>query len=126
MVLKGLHILHCPVCGGTNVQLLAWIDANTNVWCCDINSHLEKEDTWCEDCEEHTGLATLRELWERFSEIKINDNGEIEEDFMFFKAGTSRINVWDWFDERCPNSLIDDLIKPNKLSQICQKDVFTK
>ena len=26
---------HCPICGGTNVQVRAWVDANTNEYICD-------------------------------------------------------------------------------------------
>lgn len=35
---------------------------------------------------------------------------EIEEDFLNFPAGTLKIDVWHWFDERCPNNLHDDLM----------------
>lgn len=106
-----LQTLYCPECGGTNVQIMAWVDANTNQYCSDVNTPTEVEDTWCNDCEYHTGLATLAELWETFSEVPINNNDEIERDFLCFPAGTSRFDVWHWFDERCPNGLHDDLIK---------------
>lgn len=110
MALKGLDILHCPVCGGTNVQIMAWINANTNEYVSDVNTPAEREDTWCDDCEEHTGLVTLKELWEQFSEIPVNNDDEIERDFLLFPAGTSKFDVWHWFDERCPNNLHDDLM----------------
>lgn len=50
-------------------------------------------------------LETLREsrdlsleaAWGRF-DIPINDEEEIEEDFLHFEAGTSRYTVWEWFD----------------------------
>lgn len=31
---------------------------------------------------------------------------------MCFPAGTSKFDVWHWFDERCPNNLHDDLLYP--------------
>ena len=65
---------------------------------------VEREDTWCEDGEEHTGLVTLKELWEQFSEIPVNNDDKIERDFLLFPAGTSKLDVWHWFDERCPNN----------------------
>ena len=105
-----LLTLYCPECGGTNVQIMAWVDANTNKYCSDVNTPAEREDTWCDDCEKHTGLATLTELWETFSEVHINNDDEIERDFLRFPAGTSRFDVWHWFDERCPNSLAVDLM----------------
>lgn len=45
---------------------------------------------------------------ESFIEEKYN--GEIEADFLSFPAGTSKFDVWHWFDERCPNNLHDDLM----------------
>lgn len=53
---------------------------------------------------------TLPELWERLSEIPVNNDDEIEDDFLGFDAGTSKFDVWHWFDERCPNNLHDDLM----------------
>lgn len=105
-----LSTLYCPECGGTHVQIMAWVDANTNEYCSDVNTPAEMEDTWCDDCEGHTGLATLPELWEMFSEIPIDNDDEIEEPFLCFPAGTPRLEVWRWFDARCPNSLSKDLL----------------
>ncbi|MFT0409880.1 hypothetical protein [Bacteroides thetaiotaomicron] len=63
---KSLDTLYCSECGGTNVQIMAWVDANTNKYCSDVNTPAEVEDTWCEDCEDHTGLETIQELWDSF------------------------------------------------------------
>lgn len=106
-----LDTLYCPECGGTNVQVMAWVDANTNKFCSNVNDPVEVEDTWCEDCEDHTGLATLTELWEKFSEIPINNDDEIEDDFMCFTEGTAKQVVLDWFHQRCPNSIEQDLMR---------------
>lgn len=46
-------------------------------------------------------------IMENFS---VNNDDEIEEDFLNFPAGTLKIDVWHWFDERCPNNLHDDLM----------------
>ena len=47
----------CEQCGSQNVQIIAWIDANTNEYraeaCVD-----EIDYTWCVDCEEHVRLIT--------------------------------------------------------------------
>lgn len=32
---------------------------------------------------------------------------------MQFEEGTDRFYIWDWFDERCPNNLHDDLLYAN-------------
>lgn len=58
----------------------------------------------------HVELCTLKELWNRFADMLINDKEEIEQDFLFFNAGDSRYDVWHWFDERCPNGLAVDLM----------------
>jgi hypothetical protein len=63
-------------------------------------------------------LHILKTYWEQFSNIPINNDDEIETDFLcgsinevcHFKKGTSRFDVWHWFDERCPNNLHDDLM----------------
>lgn len=112
MIQKGLNVFYCPVCGSTNVQVKAWVDANTDKFCSDIDSSVDIEDTWCENCDDHNGLVTLKELWERFSEVPVDNNDEIEEDFICFSVGTSKFDVWHWFDERCPNNLHDDLLFP--------------
>lgn len=41
----------------------------------------------------------LEFLWERFGSIPVNDDGEIEEDFMGYEQGTDREEIWAWFDE---------------------------
>ncbi len=76
------------------------------------NDSVEEEDCWCGICEEHVELCTLSELWEMFGDIPVNNDDEIEEDFLNFPAGTLKIDVWHWFDERCPNNLHDDLMYP--------------
>lgn len=36
--------------------------------------------------------------------------GEIEKPFYFWEAGTSRFEIWHWFDKLCPNGLAVDLM----------------
>ena len=43
----------------------------------------------------------LKEAWEKLSDIPVNDNGEIAEDFCpipIFPKGTNREDIWRWFD----------------------------
>lgn len=101
-----LKTLYCSECGGTHVQILAWVDANTG-------GHISDADTgdvWCDDCWQHTDLATLPELWKKFADVPVNADGEIEEDFLCFEERTPKYTVWQWFDNRCPNGLEDDLM----------------
>ena len=107
---KSLDTYYCCTCGSDQIQVMAWVDANTNKYICDVNNPLEREDVWCEDCEEHSEIATLGELWTSFSNIPVNDEDKIEVDFLCFSKGTNRNKVLEWFDERCPNGIEKDLI----------------
>lgn len=45
--------------------------------------------------------ATLDKMWEQLSDIPVNNTGEIIEDkFYIWEKGTSRDDIWYWFDER--------------------------
>ena len=63
---------------------------------------------------ERPSLEELRKLWDEFSEVPVNNDDEIECDFLGFKAGTNRFDVWHWFDAMCPNGLRWDLIETEK------------
>jgi hypothetical protein len=45
-----MNRLVCEQCGGTNVQVLAWVDANTNEFKSDYGS--SDKGNWCEDCQD--------------------------------------------------------------------------
>lgn len=102
-------ILYCPKCGSSNVEVRMWVNPNTKE-IGDRCSDNSEEDNWCKVCEEHVKLLTLSQLWDSFGDTPINNDDEIESDFMGFEAGTCRFAIWDWFDERCPNNLHDDLM----------------
>lgn len=45
--------------------------------------------------------ATIDKMWEELSDIPVNNTGEIIEDkFYIWGKGTSRDDIWHWFDER--------------------------
>ena len=104
---KDLSTLYCRDCGGTNIQCQAWVDANSNEYISDCD---EDCDGWCDNCEAEVDLVNINTLWDDFSNIPINNDDEIEERFLMFEPGTSRFDVWHWFDERCPNGLAVDLM----------------
>lgn len=105
-----LYKNYCRHCGSDRVQVMAWVNANTSEWICDVNDPLEPEDVWCEDCEAHSEIATFRELWIDFAEVPISNEGTIEKDFLCFESGTDKQEVLDWFEERCPHSVEEDLM----------------
>lgn len=107
---KDLDTLHCADCGSSDVEMTMWVNPNTEKISCQTSDRFEEEDCWCNNCSQHVKLFTLEELWKRFSAIPVNNDDEIEDDFLLFPVGTSKFDVWHWFDERCPNSLHDDLM----------------
>ncbi len=43
----------------------------------------------------------IEELWRQFEDVPMNPiTEEIEEGFLFFPIGTSREEIWHWFDEQ--------------------------
>lgn len=45
--------------------------------------------------------ALLEELWKQFGDVPMNPSTEtMETPFLDFPAGTSRIDIWHWFDKR--------------------------
>lgn len=45
----------CSECGGTNIQVQAWINPNTG----QVTDTLESNDCWCEDCKDRTKLKQI-------------------------------------------------------------------
>ena len=41
----------------------------------------------------------FKELWNKLGNIPINNNEEIEENFLHFEKGTDKFTVWHWFEE---------------------------
>lgn len=109
---KSLSKLYCSKCGSSNVEIRVWVNINTKVINDRCSDSSELKDKWCCTCEEHIELLTLPELWDNLGEISVNNKDKIENDFMHFPAGTSKFDIWHWFDERCPNNLHDDLMFP--------------
>lgn len=45
--------------------------------------------------------AEVEDLWHQFGDVPMNPiTEEIEEDFLCFPRGTSREEIWHWFDEQ--------------------------
>jgi hypothetical protein len=50
-------------------------------------------------------LLQLEQLLDDFSAIPIKINDEIEVDFYCWEKGTSRFEIWHWFDEKLPEGI---------------------
>lgn len=42
----------------------------------------------------------LKALWDRFTEIPVDDNNNITKDFLVWPEGTDKFTIWHWFNER--------------------------
>lgn len=51
-------ILVCSECKGKNIDVRAWVDANTNIYASDIGND-DINDNWCNDCEDHVKFDTI-------------------------------------------------------------------
>lgn len=55
------NLFCCKKCGGLNIEKKVWADVNTDT-VLDNVSDGEYKDTWCRDCEDHTGIM-LKTDW---------------------------------------------------------------
>ncbi len=60
------EILVCNECGSTDVQEQAWVEVNTKVYV-GFNGD-DRDDRWCEECEEHNRLCSMKEFSEKMQE----------------------------------------------------------
>lgn len=58
----------------------------------------------------------VEELWNQFSDIPMDPETEtMEEPFLHFPAGTSREDIWHWFDVNHPGGIVYLLYKDDTL-----------
>ena len=59
-------------------------------------------------------IKELRSMWAELEDVpvSIDNDGDtvIDTAFKWWPAGTSREAIWMWFDERCPNGVVRDLM----------------
>lgn len=54
---------------------------------------------------------TPQELWDELGNIPVNDDGEIDEEFLDFPIGTDREEIWSWFEEEFDLAVVDLMYK---------------
>lgn len=59
-------------------------------------------------------MKPFEELWDRFTDIPINNDGEIQETFEHFNIGTDREEIWHWFEEEYDVSVEELIYKEGK------------
>ncbi len=50
------------------------------------------------------------EMWKDFGDVPINENEEIEQEWFIFGKGTSRQEIWHWFESKYNISVAKDLM----------------
>ena len=56
-------------------------------------------------------MDKLKKLWDKLGDIPINDDEEIEEDFLHFEKGTDRYTIWHWFEEENDKFIIGKIME---------------
>ena len=49
-------------------------------------------------------------LWEKLTDIAIDENDNIDQDFLHFKKGTHKFEIWHWFEDEFDLSVAIDLM----------------
>lgn len=75
--------------------------------CCDENMY--KHETEIFERKSYS-MEVLRKIWADLSDIPVCVNDEIECDFFLWSKGTDIMEIWHWFDDKCPKRIMIDLI----------------
>lgn len=59
-------------------------------------------------------LEELKKLWDELGDIPINETDGIDEHFHLWAKGTDKEEIWIWFDDMCPNGIVQDLMSVDK------------
>lgn len=69
-------------------------------------------------CDAEIALAEVaKHLWKKLGDVPVNDDGELEEEFLHFPIGTDRETVWSWFESELDAS-VHALMFPVAVAQI--------
>lgn len=51
-------------------------------------------------------VETLERFWAELGDIPVDDDGIIQESFLWWPKGTDREDIWHWFDEKYPGGVV--------------------
>jgi hypothetical protein len=107
-------ICKCNNCEGVFVDTNPQVGANIfNLGSMFIQ---ELEDHSCPNCGVDDYLSDMDSLdeasffWNILGDIPVNEEDEIEEEFLGFKIGTDKFEIWHWFEEKFDLSVAKDLM----------------
>lgn len=49
---------------------------------------------------------SLETFWSELGDIPVDDDGIIQESFLWWPKGTYREDIWRWFDEKYPGGVV--------------------
>lgn len=55
-------------------------------------------------------MDELKRLWAQFGDVPVDSEGNTEEAFLNFEAGTFREEVWEWFERQNPGFVVGDIM----------------
>ena len=96
-------LIRCNKCG--------WIGKDE-----ELGLYYADDIEYCPKCKSTEALMDLKadssfdekeveKLWGFLGEMPVNDDDEIEEDFLDFQEGTHKEEIWHWFDEVYPDGV---------------------
>ena len=115
-----MNIVRCNACG-------KWLGKEE-----ELGLYYADDTEYCPDCKDTEALMDvnyecsfdcneLEKLWNLFGEIPVDNNDEIQEEFLGFPEGTDRIEIWQWFDERYPKGVVALLYPEGVVRKRCNK-----
>lgn len=60
--------------------------------------------------KESRDLTEARALWAQLGDIPVNEDDELDAPFLHFQPGASKVDVWQYFEQRFDCSVVEDLM----------------
>lgn len=91
-------------------ELNQQFDSDSDAWYSLVNNRLTQNigEHWSIE----SPLECAKHLWRILGDIPIDDDEEIEEQFLTFEVGTDRYEIWSWFEYYFNLSVHEDLMFP--------------
>lgn len=58
-----------------------------------------------------TALSEAKKLWNELSDVIVDENDCLEDDWCIFPRGTYKIDIWHWFEDYFGISVAEDLME---------------
>src|SRR3989344_4987293 len=76
----------------------------------------ELKDHNCPKCEtddyltDLDNLETAKALWSILGDVPVNEDDELDDNFLLFEKGSDKFEVWHWFEDKFDISVAKDLM----------------